>query len=68
MVIENAYKNREGWLKTIAKMEKQGMLKIPKNIQVSIIEFLSEAQGEKSSKTRENRGPWGDRRNANPLW
>jgi hypothetical protein len=68
MVIDNAYKGQKAWIKTLEKMVKQGMPKIPATFESSIIEYLSHEQGEKKSKARENKGPWGDRRNANPLW
>jgi len=68
MVINSANKSQSAWIKTLEKMVKQGMPKIPATFEASIIEYLSQEHGEKKSNARENRGPWGDRRNANPLW
>lgn len=68
MVIKGANKSQSAWIKTMEKMVKQGMPKIPATFEAAIIEYLSQEHGEKQSDSRENRGPWGDRRNANPLW
>lgn len=68
MVIDSAHKSHKAWIKTLEKMVKQGMPKIPAAFEASIIEYLAQEHGEKKSSARENRGPWGDRRNANPLW
>ncbi|MDA7680440.1 hypothetical protein OAH36_02325 [Verrucomicrobia bacterium] len=68
MVINNANKSQSGWIKTLEKMVKQGMPKVPATFEASIIEYLTQEHGKIQSGARENRGPWGDRRNANPLW
>jgi len=68
MVIQNANKNRESWKKTLEKMTQQGMPKVPAAFEASMIEFLTQNHGEKTVEARKNRGPWGDSRNANPLW
>jgi len=68
MVIQNANKNSVSWKKTLEKMTQQGMPKLPAAFESSMIEFLTQNHGEKKVEARENKGPWGDRRNANPLW
>ena len=68
MVIDNAQKTRSAWIKTLEKMTDQGMPKLPKTIEASILDYLQSEQGEQSHALRKNRGPWADRRNANPLW
>ena len=68
MVIDNAHKNRAAWAKTLEKMEGQGLAKLPKAIESSILDYLQMEHGEEKEASRENKGPWADRRNANPLW
>jgi cytochrome c5 len=68
MVVDNAAKSRPAWKKTLKKMADQGMPALPPQFEPLILDYLTATQGPKTGHDRVNEGPWGDRRNANPLW
>lgn len=68
MVIDNASKDLDAWSKTLTKMEQQGMPPMPSSFRDSVLSYLTQNHGPTKVPSRENTGPWGDRRNSNPLW
>lgn len=67
-LIDHASKSRLDWEKTLTKMQQQGMPPIPKAFLAPLLDYLVREHGPRKREDRENRGPWGDVRNANPLW
>ena len=68
MLVYNARKTSVDWRKTLSKMEKQGMPKLPTSLQEPLIQYLTTALGIPINNPRQNYGPWADHRNTNPLW
>lgn len=68
MLVYNARKTNVDWRKTLSKMETQGMPKLPLSLQEPLIQYLTTALGIPIDNSRQNYGPWADRRNTNPLW
>lgn len=68
MLVNNARKTRGDWRKTLSKMEKQGMPKLPPSLREPLIQYLATALGLSNGNLRQNYGPWASLRNVNPLW
>ncbi len=68
MLIDNARKTSGDWKKTLLKMQKQGMPELPPALLETLVQYLATARGIPTDNNRQNRGPWADWRNANPLW
>ena len=68
MVIESARKDEKGWVKTLAKMEQQGMQPLPPAIKASILQFLTEEHGPDTKRKQPAYLPWAGQADANPIW
>lgn len=68
MLVNNARKTGGDWRKTLSKMERQGMPKLPPALRELLVRYLATSLGISDGNLRQNSGPWADRRNANPLW